>query len=206
MNSLVIGLGWGFLVAAQVGPIWLLCARSVLRGTLRIGLAIGLGAALMDMAYAAAGAVGASAILQVTALRLSLGLAGAAVILWLGLRHLATALRVRSGTELPAEVLSPASAFRTSLLATAANPLTIASWGAIFATTASAHLMAGTIDLPLMLLGVGIGSWAWFSLLSVGVSALRRASSGVSVRAMDLASSLALVGFGGLMAWRTLRL
>ncbi|MHB1505155.1 MAG: LysE family translocator [Sulfobacillus sp.] len=206
MTPVILGFGMGFVVAAQVGPIWLLCARSVLRGSLAVGLAIGLGAALIDTAYAAAGVLGASAILQITALRLTVGLVGAAVIIWLGVRHLTTALRVRSGGELPAEAHSPARAFRVSLLATASNPMTIASWGAIFTATASAHLVAGRVDLPLMLLGVGIGSWAWFSLLSVAISALRRASRGVSVRAMDLASSLALVGFGGLMAWRTLRL
>ena len=47
------GFGLGFLVAAQVGPVWLLCARSVLRGRIATGLAIGAAAALVDTAYAA---------------------------------------------------------------------------------------------------------------------------------------------------------
>src|ERR1700730_16682763 len=41
------GLALGFLVAAQVGPIWLLCARTALRRGLVGGLAVGLGAALV---------------------------------------------------------------------------------------------------------------------------------------------------------------
>jgi len=44
--ALVTGLSLGFLVGAQVGPIWLLCARSSLRHGAPSGLAIGLGAAL----------------------------------------------------------------------------------------------------------------------------------------------------------------
>lgn len=39
--ALTTGLGLGFLVAAQVGPVWLLCVRSVLRGRVAAGLAIG---------------------------------------------------------------------------------------------------------------------------------------------------------------------
>jgi hypothetical protein len=45
-TALVTGFGLGLVVAAQVGPIWLLCARSVLRGRLLTGLAIGAGASV----------------------------------------------------------------------------------------------------------------------------------------------------------------
>jgi len=40
-SALAAGFGLGFLVAAQVGPIWVFCARSVLRGTAAVGIAIG---------------------------------------------------------------------------------------------------------------------------------------------------------------------
>ena len=125
MNAVAIGFGMGFLVAAQVGPIWMLCARSVLRGGVRVGLAIGVGAAIIDTAYASLGVLGASTLLQISALRLALGLAGALLIALLGLRHLLVAIRVRSGLETPVEVQSPRAAFRTALVATAANPMTL---------------------------------------------------------------------------------
>ena len=57
--ALATGFGLGFFVAAQVGPISLLCVRSVLRGRLLTGLGIGLGAALIDITYAALGVAGA---------------------------------------------------------------------------------------------------------------------------------------------------
>ena len=50
--SFLAGLGLGFLVGAQVGPIWLLCARSSLRHGARVGLGIGAGAAIVDLLYA----------------------------------------------------------------------------------------------------------------------------------------------------------
>src|SRR5204863_8839325 len=120
------------LVAAGVGPVWLLCVRSTLRHGFGVGAAIGAGAALVDTAYAALGVAGASALLTIDALRLALGLVGAAVLAVLGARTLWSAFRVRLGGEAEDEVASPRRAFATSLAATASNPLTIASWAAIF--------------------------------------------------------------------------
>src|SRR5207237_6584297 len=75
-GALAAGFGLGFLTAAQVGPIWLLCLRSTLRGGFRVGIAIGAGAAVIDLAYAALGVAGASRLLEIGALRIALGLAG----------------------------------------------------------------------------------------------------------------------------------
>src|SRR3954467_13934052 len=94
--ALVTGLGLGVFVAAQVGPIWLLCARSSLRFGARSGLAIRAGAALVDFFYAVLGVLGAAQLVRITPVRLVLGLAGAAFLCWLG------APAVSEGTPLPA--------------------------------------------------------------------------------------------------------
>ena len=54
MSALGVGFGMGALVAAQLGPLSLFLIRSVLRGSLRVGLAIGAGIAIIDTLYAAA--------------------------------------------------------------------------------------------------------------------------------------------------------
>src|SRR5207253_1049064 len=72
-TALAAGLGLGFFVGAQVGPIWLLCARSTLRLGFRVGAAIGAGAAVVDLLYAAFGVAGASRLLDVDPLRITLG-------------------------------------------------------------------------------------------------------------------------------------
>jgi threonine/homoserine/homoserine lactone efflux protein len=135
------GFGLGFLVAAQVGPISLLCVRSVLRRRLLTGLSIGAGAAVIDVTYAALGVVGATQLLRVTQVRLALGLAGAAVLLAIGARTLWSAFRVRSGLETGEETISPARALRTALIATASNPLTIVWWAGVFAATSTARIV-----------------------------------------------------------------
>ena len=138
--ALAAGFGLGFVVAAQVGPISLLCMRSVLRHRFLVGVAIGAGAAVIDALYAGLGVAGASALLQVGAVRLTLGIVGALVLAAIGLRTLHSAFRVRLGGEADEEVASPRRAFFTSLGATASNPLTIASWAAAFSAASTAAL------------------------------------------------------------------
>jgi threonine/homoserine/homoserine lactone efflux protein len=203
--ALWTGLGLGFLVAAQVGPIWLLCARSVLRGRLVTGLAIGAGAALVDLAYACLGVAGAAQVLRLVALRLVLGLLGAAVLLALGARTLWSAFRVRAGGETQAELSSPLRALRVSLAATASNPLTIASWSAVFAAASAASVATGAGTTSAMLAGIGVGSFAWFTVLSLGMAVLRRRIGDRGLRAADALAGLGLLGFGGLLGWRTVR-
>src|SRR6516225_9768282 len=109
--ALAAGFGLGFVVAAQVGPISLLCMRSVLRGRFLIGVAIGAGAAVIDALYAGLGAAGASALLEVDAVRLTLGIVGASVLAAIGLRTLHSAFRIRLGGEADEEVASPRRAW-----------------------------------------------------------------------------------------------
>ena len=143
MHALTIGFGLGFLVAMQLGPMSLFLIRSTLRGGLVVGLAIGAGIALVDALYAAAGAAGAASLLAIDPLRTTLVAdrrGGAAVH-----RRADAARRVSraaAGGD-RVEVASPRRAFATSAAATASNPLTIASWGAVFAAASGAGAAGG---------------------------------------------------------------
>src|SRR3954452_22171400 len=164
MRAVLTGFGLGFFVAAQLGPLSLFLIRSTLRGRLAVGLAIGAGIAIIDLLYAALGAAGAAPVLTIHGLRTVLGLIGAAVLVTLGVRTIWSAFRVRSGLEATDEVASPRKAFLTSLGATASNPLTIASWAAVFAAASTASVAKGDGGAVLLVIGVGIGSLTWCSL------------------------------------------
>ena len=138
MTSLAVGFGLGLFVGAQPGPVSLLCIRSVLRGALASGIAIGAGAAMIDLLYAGLGLAGAASLLEADALRLAFGLIGALVLGLIGARTLWAAFRVRLGGESEEEVASPRRAFATAVAATASNPLTIATWAAIFSAASVA--------------------------------------------------------------------
>jgi len=205
LAALLAGLGLGFLIGAQVGPIWLLCARTVLRGRLASGLAIGAGAAVVDLLYACLGVAGAAQLLRIVALRVALGVAGAGVLLALGARTLASAFRVRAGAEVEGDVGTPASALRTSLLATASNPMTIASWAGVFAAASTASLATSAATTSALLVGIGVGSFAWFVVLSLLMAGLRPRLGEGGLRAADALAGAGLLGFGGLLGWRALR-
>jgi putative LysE/RhtB family amino acid efflux pump len=196
MHSVAIGFGLGFLVALQVGPMSLFLIRSTLRGGLRVGLAIGAGIALIDATYATLGVAGAAPLLTFGPLRVVLGLAGAGVLLWLGVRTFLSAFRVRAGLEVAGDVASPRRAFVTALGATASNPATIVSWAAIFAATSA---VADAAAVPLVA-GVALGSVTWMASLATGIALVRRAAGPRAVAAADAVAGIGLVGFGGVLA------
>src|SRR5215218_581432 len=195
----------GALVAAQLGPLSLFLIRSVLRGSLRVGLAIGAGIAVIDTLYAAAGAAGAAPVLTIHSVRIVFGLTGAAVLAVLGARTLWSALRVRQGAEADEEVATPRRAFLTALAATASNPLTIASWAALFAAASVAGAANSASSAVALLVGVGLGSLTSVTTLAVGVSVARRWVGPRLLRAVDACAGTGLLGFAGVLGVRTLR-
>ena len=205
MSAFVAGFVLGFVIGAQVGPIWLLCARTSLRSGLVPGLAVGAGAAVVDFCYACLGVAGAAGLLRITGLRVGLGLLGAAVLIAMGARTLWSAWRVRLGAEREDEVARPWTAFRTSVAATASNPLTIASWGAVFAAASTARFTSTPSTTVELLLGVGVGSMAWFTVLAGGLQVVGRRMGDGGLRVVDAAAGAGLLAFGSLLAVRTVQ-
>jgi threonine/homoserine/homoserine lactone efflux protein len=205
MTSLAVGFGLGLFVGAQPGPVSLLCVRSVLRGALTSGIAIGAGAAVIDLLYAGLGLAGAASLLEADGLRLAFGLLGALVLGVIGARTLWAAFRVRLGGEVPEEVASPRRAFATAVAATASNPLTIATWAAIFTAASVASVgdaAASPAGAALMLGGVALGTLTAFTLLSLLVSLVRDRFGPRLLTTVDVVAGTGLLGFAGVLGWR----
>ena len=199
--ALATGLTLGFLVAMPLGPIGLLCVRSVLRNGVGVGAAIGLGAAMVDVCYAALGLLGVGGLLRASGLDVALGVVGGVVLVVIGGRTLWSAMRVRQGLETDGEVLRAGPAWRTAVAATASNPATIAYWAAAFAVASSAAATDGATSTLLMLLGVGLGTFAWFLVLALGVAAFRRRAGARTQVAADVVAGLGLMAFGGVLTY-----
>ena len=206
MTAFLVGFGAGFMVSMQLGPLSLFLIRSTLRGSLALGLAIGAGIALVDALYAAAGVAGAAPVLAIDSVQTVFGLVGGSVLLWLGARTLWSAWRVRLGGEADEEISSPRRGFVTSVAATASNPLTIASWAAVFAAASAGGAIDGSsAAAALLVAGVGLGSLAWVTFLAIGVAAARERVGRRLLATLDALAGSAIMAFGGLLAWRTLR-
>ena len=204
-GALFAGLGIGALAAANVGPIWLLCVRTSARFGWRPGAAIGVGAATVDLGYAILGALGAAALLQMAPLRIGLGLTGAGVLVYLGTRTMRDAWRIRLGAEDPSEVLEPRHALRTGLVATASNPLTILTWGAVFSGAATANVAAGATSAVAFVVGIALGSLLFHLVLAGIAASLGTRLSTSALRWTDAIAGAGLIAFGLLLGARTVR-
>ena len=122
------------------------------------------------------------------------------MLLVLGIRTLRDAFRVRLGAATEIEVATPRRAFATSAAATASNPLTIASWAAVFAAATGVGAAGGP---TLLVVGVGIGSLCWVTLLASRTAAARRAALGLrAMRVADAFAGVGLIFFGCALALR----
>jgi threonine/homoserine/homoserine lactone efflux protein len=188
---LVRGFTLGFIIAAGVGPISLLVIRRTLAEGRAVGLASGLGVATADATYGGIAAFGLSAIsdLLVGGGRI-LGLVGGIFLLWLAWN----AIRARPGTE--ASVTERrgglAGAYLSILGLTLANPMTILSFGALFAGSGLTGSNPG--ESALITLGVFAGSSAWWVVLTTAIGLLRTRVTARWLRAINIVSGVT-IGF-----------
>lgn len=202
-SALLLGLGLGLFVAAQPGPVSLLLLRTAARGQRWAAFMVGAAAACVDTTYAALGAAGAAPLLQWGPARIVLGVAGAALLVGLGLRTLWSAWRVRSGLETTEDLRSPGRAFATGLAATASNPLTIASWGAIFAAASVVGTAEALPAAVALVAGIGLASLTWFAVLTLVATRVLRRLGDRWLTALDVVCGTGLVAFGVLLGVRS---
>jgi threonine/homoserine/homoserine lactone efflux protein len=191
---LVKGTGIGFAVAAPVGPIGMLCIRTTLERGRVAGFAAGLGAAVADAIYGMIGVLGVTAISGVIeAQRFWLELGGGVFVIAFGIHLGLTKPNVQNGTdEIPVSLWAD---FVKTLVLTLANPSTILTFMAIFAGVpgAAASELAA---VPVIVLGVLLGSAAWWLFLSQGVGVIRHKISEQALTSMNWAAGALLVAFG----------
>jgi threonine/homoserine/homoserine lactone efflux protein len=191
------GLAFGFLLAATVGPMWVLCFRRTLAQGALAGFVSGMGIAVADGLYGAVAAFGLTAVSGFL-LRHSfwIGLVGGIFLVYLGARCLVAA-PPETGATGP-ERTSLAKAFLSTLVLTLANPPTILAFVAIFAGLGLAA-NADYAAAALVVLGVFLGSAAWWLLLAAGAGQLRekmtRPRGAGLFRAVNIVSGVVILGF-----------
>lgn len=195
------GLAFGFVLAAAVGPMWLLCLRRTLASGALAGFASGMGIAVADGIYGAVAAFGLSALSgALLAQRFWLGLLGGAFLLYLGARTLAARPASNENLAVAEQRLLPA--FLSTLGLTLANPPTILAFAAVFAGLGlSAH--PDYLDAAWVAAGVFLGSASWWIVLALGAGRLRAYLGAGLLRAINLVAGLVILGFA---LWQLARL
>ena len=197
LPPLLRGIGIGFVIAAPVGPIGLLCIKRTLRDGWAFGLATGLGAATADAIYGVVVAFGIGVISRfVLSNTMPLHIAGGLLLIWLGVSGLRTALRKAAPERKAAEVNAQGllAAYGATFLLTLSNVATIFSFMAVLAALSGPDGGAGG-GLTLVA-GVFLGSTAWWLLLVGLITALHRALPPKLVHAIEVGAGVLLCVFG----------
>lgn len=195
MNEAVLllrGMAIGLAIAAPVGPVGLLCIRRALADGRRAAFVAGLGAAVADTFYGAVAGFGLSfvtgfLIAQQTVLKL-IGGAFLLLIAW------------RTWNARPVLVPTPARGpgmvkdFLSALAITATNPGTVFAFLGVFAAMGAGG--AGGAGSGWVVLGVFLGSTAWWLFLAAAAGAVRSCFSPLWLRRLNQGSGVALALFG----------
>lgn len=193
------GLAFGFVLAATVGPMWVLCLRRTLAQGALTGFVSGMGIAAADGIYGAIAAFGLTAVSGfLLAQGFWIGLAGTAFLLWLGARALLAEPLALDAARAGRPEGSLAAAFGSTLGLTLANPPTILAFAAIFAGL-GLGADASYTAAALVVAGVVLGSAAWWVILAVAAGALRGRIGPRVARAVNAVSGVTILGFA---AWQ----
>ena len=171
LGVLLRAIGIGFVVAAPVGPIALLCMQRTLGHGRARGYATGAGIATADALYASIAAFGLTELSTLLVGAQSwVRLIGGAALIWLGLRS-ALARRRERAPDVAAPTLLGQYASAAGL--TLANPQTILTFAAIFAGAGLALAGGGWTGAAATVAGVFVGSLTWWAIVVTTVGALR---------------------------------
>ncbi|MEO0563261.1 MAG: LysE family transporter [Chloroflexota bacterium] len=186
----------GFAIAAPVGPIGVLCIRRTLALGIPHGLASGLGAASADAIYGALLAFGLTAITSLLLdAEIVLNIVGGGLLLYIGVMTLRSTVSMPdSDAEDTSGRLALVGGYASTLALTITNPVTILVFLGIFAGFTETFSAEGS-GPGWVVLGVFLGSAAWWLLLSVGVGLLRHRVTPSVLVWVNRVSGVVICGF-----------
>jgi len=194
MDIFLRGLLIGFSIAAPVGPIGVLCIRRTLAEGRLTGFLSGLGAASADMLYGAVAAFGLTAVQNLlVGQQVWLRLIGGLFLLYLGIK---TYFSKPAEQAAAVKGLSHSSAYLSTFFLTLTNPVTILAFVAIFAGLRLGETNGDYASAALIVLGVFLGSAAWWLTLSAGVGLLRSKFTSTTLVWVNRLAGLVITTFG----------
>jgi threonine/homoserine/homoserine lactone efflux protein len=162
----------GFVIAAPVGPIGVLCARRTLMHGRRAGFYSGMGAATADVIYGFIAAFGLTFISDFLVEYQSwLRLIGGTILVFMGIKAF-RACPVKKA-DLPRSARHYAGMYSSTFFLTLTNPMTIFSFAAVFAGFGLAGTKGSILSAGILIVGVFLGSALWWLFL-VGIFSLYR--------------------------------
>lgn len=195
------GLLAGFLIAAPVGPINVLCVRRTIMHGRIVGLVSGLGAAAADTVFGGIAAFGLSFVYQLLLTeRFWLGLGGAALLTIIGIRTLYAEPPRPTDTPDPTNLVGD---FTSTFFLTLTNPVTILSFLAAFTAVGVAAEPGEPIGLDewVLVLGVFIGATTWWLFVTEVVALFHGRIPESFLRWTNRIAGMVILGFAAAVLW-----
>ncbi|MBI2707198.1 MAG: LysE family transporter [Proteobacteria bacterium] len=188
------GILIGFLIAAPVGPIGILCIRRTLSGHYGLSLATGFGAGVADTVYGAiAGFSLVSIATFITQYDFYLRLFGGILVGWIGFSIFKAPLRQDKLKNRPRETLL--HAFTSAFFLTFSNPITLIVFAAAFAALGVSPVDDSFTQGLALVGGVFVGANGWWLSLSTVVRLMHHKISDTHLLWINRASGIMLFGF-----------
>jgi threonine/homoserine/homoserine lactone efflux protein len=212
--ALLIGFLAGFLGAIPPGPLNVTCLRKSLQGRHREAYRVAAGGSVVDAFVCLLIGLGLGWILEKVVTNLWVRAALAVFLVGYGLKLLVVDRRrdriALADAALSGECSVPAAApgrFRlpvlTGLLQGAANPALFVNWTILISFLVGHRLFVPSASSALgFALGVGVGVFAWFTVLIELVNHWK-ARAGAWVSRSTVLAGVLLVGFGVFFTWRS---
>jgi len=196
MDSLLVlkGLAVGFALAAPVGPIALLCVRRTMAQGRLSGLVSGGGAATADAVYGFAAAFGVSLLSGfLTAHRSGIQILGGTLLCLVGVRTFFTPPTKEKRALKWHGFLGN---YFSALLLTLTNPMTFVAFAAVFAAIGAASHHGNLSMTGTLTAGVFLGSLLWWTVLVLGVNAVRERFTLQKLLWMDRIAGVLITALG----------
>ncbi|MEB3702373.1 LysE family transporter [Candidatus Bealeia paramacronuclearis] len=197
---LLSGVLAGFLIAAPVGPIGILCIKRSLHHHFILAFLTGVGAGLADTFYGAVACFGLASIASLLhEYDPLIRFVGGGALIAVGFKVM------RDHHHLKNDVNNESQAYFKALTSafflTLANPATLIAFTAAFATLGLNSLNRSAFQAGTVVLGVFLGATMWWLVLSSGVYLLRKKLNDDALTWINRVSGTALIVFAVYLLW-----
>jgi threonine/homoserine/homoserine lactone efflux protein len=184
----------GFSIAAPVGPIGILCIQRTLAGGNVQGLVTGLGAATADAIYGFIAAFGLTFISNfLVEQSIWIRLIGGLFLCYLGIKAFLSKPQSPVHSVANRTIIS---SYGTTFFLTLTNPMTILFFAGIFAGLGMVSESIQYTSAGLMVIGVFMGSGAWWLILSGATGILRNKINERKLAWVNKISGFVIIAFG----------
>ncbi len=165
----------GFIIAAPLGPIGILCARRTFTEGRRAGFFSGMGAASADVLYGFIAAFGLTLVSEILFdYQAWLRLTGGAVLCFIGIRIFIEKPVEQNPLSTLKTIRRFAGMFTSTFILTLTNPMTILTLAAVFAGFGLAGIRGNILSSVVLVSGLFLGSVLWWLFLVGMFSIFRR--------------------------------